>query len=365
MARVAVVFLVTRLLFVAGFALAQAAMGRPISVGQMMVIWDGWWYTHLAEHGYPPDLTLPDRPRFGPWGFFPLWPWTIRLFDLVLPGGAVIAGTVAATVFGFAFLALVRLFTAQLFGDGAADAAVVLIAVFPGSIALALPYTEASFLFYVAGALLAARHDRWGLVALAAFLACATRSTGIALVIGLVVLGIAAFARRRDVRPWLASAGGVAGLALVVVFAWIRTGDPLIWFAAQRQWDQRFDFGVGLVEGFFVILPDAGAEYHAYAVMATMTVVFIILVALAAPLVRRLDLLEITYSVVVIGMVFAVSNVGPRPRMILAMLPLLILASARAHALGRGAALVLGTAFAVLSVAIAFATMFEPFHVTA
>jgi hypothetical protein len=364
MLRAAGVLLVSRLLSLVGFAIAEHHAGIRISLSTMVQRWDGWWYVYLARSGYPSTLTIPSHPDYGPWGFFPTWPWTIRVTQDVLRVGYPMAGAIAVTIYAVAFVFVLRIYAARLVGAAAADAAVVLVCVFPGALAFSLAYTEASFLFWATLALLGLDRARYGLAAVAVFMACATRSTGIAVIAAAVLALVPAIRARR----WSALAVPVAGLAAFALMAWFahaRTGDARIWFKAEKQWNQQLDFGRGLWRAFTHTVPSGGADRTAWTVQLVMAIILILLVILAAPRWRVLPVTTWAYLAVTAFAIFAYSNVGPRPRLVLALFPVLVLAAAELHRRGRvwfgGAVVVL----CALTVVLAYATMYPPAHVTA
>jgi len=108
-----VLFVLSRVPAIIGFLAAQRAEGVPVSLVAAQQRWDGWWYLYLAEFGYPSDLNLPDRPNYGPWGFFPTWPMTIRVVSRVLHVDHAVAGLVVASVFGVALALVLRRFAAR------------------------------------------------------------------------------------------------------------------------------------------------------------------------------------------------------------------------------------------------------------
>ena len=371
---VVVLFVLSRVPAIIGFLAAQRAEGVPASLVAAQQRWDGWWYLYLAEFGYPSDLNLPDRPNYGPWGFFPTWPMTIRVVSRVLHVDHAVAGLVVASVFGVALALVLRRFAARFVGDRTALVVVALFLFFPGAVVLSLPYTEAAFLFFAVAALDALVRERWVLASLAVFGACCIRSTGVA-VLAAVVVQLVIVGRRwwmsepRRAAPWLAAlplAAGAVGFALSFGYAYVRTGRPLIWLEAQRQWNQTLDFGVELVSRFGGAIVGTEPDRINYLVMLASLVLFVVLVALGIRFWRVLPWPVIAYAVVLLGSVFLYSNVGPRPRMLLSIVPLFVLVGLAVTTWRpRIVVPIVLVAFAALSGYYAFAIMYTPFHVTA
>jgi Mannosyltransferase (PIG-V) len=206
---------------------------------------DAVWYLRLADRGW----STGDASA----AFFPLYPLTVRLVTLLLPGDDLLA---ALLVSNLAFLgALLVLFalTAEAHGDRIARRAIVVATAFPTAVFFLAPYSESLFLFVSLLAFREARRDRWWLVALVGGGAALTRGVGLLLVPALAVDAL----RRGDgpvggggalPRP-AELAGRMAGV-LAIVLA------PLLWLTwwgfehgrwlapveAQRNWSREVRF---------------------------------------------------------------------------------------------------------------------------
>lgn len=374
------VYLVSRIPAIAGFLAARTAEGHPPSLLEAQRRWDGWWYLYIAEFGYPGELNLPGRPSYGPWGFFPAWPMVIRFTARVLDLDYVIAGIVAASVFGVALALVLRRFAAHFVGDRKALVVVALFFFWPGAVVLSLPYTEAAFLFFAVAALDALVRERWLVASLATFGACCIRSTGIALfaAFGLQLLlltrrwwvsRVGTGLERGTALPWRAAlplVAGAAGIALTFGYAYVRTGRALIWFDAQEQWNQVLDFGVPLYGGFATAVAGPTPDRPHLLVMLASLTLFVALSAAGRRFWRVLPWPVIAYAVVLLALALLYSNVGPRPRMLLPVVPFFVVAALVLTAWR--ARLVVPVAlvgFAGLSGLYAFAVMYQALHVVA
>jgi hypothetical protein len=96
-----------------------------------------------------------------------------------------------------------------------------------------------------------------------------------------------------------------------------------------------------------------------------MLAFFVLVVALAAPRLRRLSLPMWVYLIVSLISIFAFSHVGPRPRMLLTFFPLLVLAAATLKRMGDVWFATFVAISAVLTAVVAYATMYIPWHITA
>lgn len=386
---VVVGWLLGRVLTITGFAIAQHAQGQPAGWAQLAARWDGEWYVMLARDGYPPTLDLPGRPFYGPWGFFPFWPWTIRALSAILGDHPLVAAAIATAAYGLLVTAAIWAAAYLVGGRRVALASTALFSVFPGTLSLTMPYTEGSFIFWSIVALLAlstaqtapdaataqlesAVRPWWltGLAAAAAFMACGTRSTGLALVVAVVAHALVKWVWGRRL-PWghlPVIVAGAVGVVIDFIYAAHRTGDPFIWRRAQAQWNQVFDFGHGLLVAFTQTVPAHGPDYRHWAVMLVMTVVLCAAVVLAAVSWRRIPLTWWIFAVVMLALVLLWSSVGPRPRMLLALFPVFIAASMtllRWRIAGWILIAAIGAVAAIGTVAYAFAVFYVPWHITA
>jgi hypothetical protein len=197
---------------------------------------DAVWYLRLADDGWSGD----DASA----AFFPLYPLTVRAVAWVLPGDTLLAALLVSNLaFIGALLALFAL-TTEAFGDRVARRAIVVAAIFPTAFFFLAPYTESLFLLLSILTFRAARHDRWGHVAVWGALAALTRSVGLVLIPALLVEAFTSRSGRAGGHR--AVAGRVAGAAAIVVgplswFAWwgVAHGRWLAPVDAQRLWGRE------------------------------------------------------------------------------------------------------------------------------
>jgi hypothetical protein len=144
--------------------------------------WDAAWYLSIGEIGYTPHAPFAD----GRSAFFPLYP----LLTAALGGatGLVAAGVlVSLGAFAVALYLTHRLAALELGGE-TPRLAVLATALFPMSFFFSAIYSESLYLALSVGAFWLARRGRWAPAAVAVALASATRSSGILLGVGLLVL---------------------------------------------------------------------------------------------------------------------------------------------------------------------------------
>jgi len=138
--------------------------------------WDADNYLNIAEFGYRNDAE-----HLSLLNFYPLYPWTVRAFALLVGDyfvSAVWISTLASIAAGLLLRRLVELnHSAQI-----AERAVWFLFIFPTSYFLHTAYTESLFLALVLGSLLAACKGRWAWAGLLGALACLTRGPGVVII---------------------------------------------------------------------------------------------------------------------------------------------------------------------------------------
>ena len=213
----------------------------PFGTMNLWSHWDGEHYVALAAAGYlqPPYNVSP--------AFFPLYPLLMRSFaelfggPLSLPALSVWGVLLSLLALPFA-LYFVYNIAREGFGERAARATVLTLALFPTSFFFNAVYTESLFLALSAGSIwaLQVRRDLLLACALAAF-ATATRNVGIFLLVPLAYEWLRGEAGRE--YGW---GKGVACLALApsgllayAAYLWSRSGDLFLFYSAQGYWSRR------------------------------------------------------------------------------------------------------------------------------
>jgi hypothetical protein len=237
--------------------------------------WDAHWFLSIAEHGYQ---RLPDA------AFFPLYPLLVRALGTVT-GSPLVAGMVLSTgAFAVALVLTHRLAALEL-GSEPARLAVLLTAFAPMAFFFSAVYSESLYLALSLGAFYAARTGRWESAAVLVALCAATRSAGILVALGVMMLNLygprtdrvpdrprARFAPRYAVRRELLGPvmGAAIGLGLYLAYLSAELGDPWAPFRAQEVWFREFAGPfVGVWDGAVAALQGArqllsGSREHVY-----------------------------------------------------------------------------------------------------
>ncbi|MEJ8636328.1 MULTISPECIES: glycosyltransferase family 39 protein [Streptomyces] len=341
----------TGLLVMAGWAWHIGRSPRAI----IARAWDSDWYMLIAEHGYGRTLYWPDGAVQSDLAFFPLYPALIRAVTTVLPVTSGTAGLLiswaAAGAAAWGIYAVVE----RLYGRRTATVTVVLWGLLPHSIVLSMAYTEPVLTAFAAWSLYAVLTRRWLWAGTLATLAGLSRPNGIA--VAAAVVAVAAYelvraartGERAGWRLWTGAAVAPLGWCGYVLSVGFRKGDVLGgYFAVQRGWTSKFDFGVGALKVVrdIVLKPTLFSLMVALLVVAAAVLLFVLLVLdrpPAAIVVYTALLLLITLG----GSGFFES----KPRFLLPAFPLL-LPLARALTKTRpGTAVVMTVALAGLSFA--------------
>lgn len=175
----ALMWLATRIGYLAITYFPVSHLGGNLqTAGNRLALWsqlDANWYIRIALEGYQSRASM---------AFYPLYPLLIRgLTALIGSSHALVAAMLisnAGSLCAFIGLGLLAAHDAQ--DEAAAPRAIRALAVYPFAFFMFAPYTEGIFLAFAVAAVLCARRGSWRWAALWAFLAGATRPTGIILV---------------------------------------------------------------------------------------------------------------------------------------------------------------------------------------
>lgn len=316
-------YLLNRLVGIIALSLSVNLAGSRFGWTHLLKTGDGNFYLGISKYGYfelTPSAEAGERV-YSSIGFFPLLPALIRAVDTVLPGGALVAGTVVCTVAAWAACVAVTLLAREVYGDGAARRAAALIACFPGAFIFSFIYTEGLLISGAAAALILLRRKAWVWAGVAGAVATLARPSGVAIVAAAAVVAVVEIRRERAWSALWAPAIAASGMASFLAYLGWRTGEPLAWFENQRDfWNQRNNLGGYLIKWFQVPFQDGikptDHRIHAFILLALIPVLI--------GFYRKPPPLAITVYVSVSLFITLTSSLGPRPRFLLAAFPLLL-----------------------------------------
>ena len=316
-------------------------------------IWDGEWFLRVVHHGYPAHLPMVHgHVAANPIAFFPLFPLIVRgVAATGLSAGAVAlvlsAATGATAVYGVGLLAR------RLGGDGAGQRAALLFAVFPGTFAFSLAYSEGIVITCVSLGLLALLDRRWWLAGVLGAVATASSPVALAFVVSCAwCAGRELVTGRRLgalVAPLLAPLGFVAYMTYVTV----RTGQLNAWRLTERGGWKSYP---SLAYPFRIV-----GTFLRNPVSPTLTgqILFFGTVAAVAGIVLMVrehqPVPVLLYGICAVGAAAISQPVGLRPRFLMLAFPMVIALATRyegrAHRWLVGVSAVLLLGFSVLELA--------------
>jgi hypothetical protein len=237
-------FLASRLLLLVIGLFSRAFAELDASPVTLWVQWDSGWYLDILANGYR-DTQILDGPMLGQanYAFFPAYPLLAHLLAQVMP--PVWACLVLSNVCLVAASVLLYVHAASRFDERTARMAVVSLFFFPGSFVFSAVMTEALFVLVTLGAFHFALRRAPGRSAAFGFVACATRATGVLLVLGMLL----AWLRERVARRWedtdwsepLKLSLAPLGLVAYMAFLHWKVGDAFAFQGVQTFWYRHFE----------------------------------------------------------------------------------------------------------------------------
>ena len=322
---IAIVISIKAVLFLFGVQSYQVLQNqRVVGLRGWLEIWNRWDalnYQKLAQFGYSATGDL--KPLLV---FYPLYPWTVRLFAFVTRDylvSAFIVSTLASLVTAIVLQRLVELdYSKEL-----AQRAVWFLFIFPTSYFLHIGYTESLFLMLALSCVFAARKQRWLLAGVFGALTCLTRVNGLLLMPVLLVEAAHQYwTTRRWQWQWLWIGIAGFGFACYLLLNKHVTGDPFAFTSLMQQFfSKSLSSPLTGIDNALGSLNRAPGE----AEMIGMQEVFFIALGLVCTIVSWIKLRP-AYSIWMTGnwlLFVSVSFVLSVPRYTLTMFPIYILFS--------------------------------------
>ncbi len=228
----ATAWVTARVVVALGFAAANGVESRAKGASfpqleQGLLSWDASWYRNLAEFGYD------GVPREG-LRFFPLFHVAGRGLSWIV-GSESLALALLANVGAFVCLVLLgRLVTETFDDEPLARRAIWALALFPAAGAFVFGYSESTMLALALGMVLAARRERWLLVAALGVGVGLTRPLGVLIAFVILPMALAGWSTlpvRHRMERVLGVVAPAVGTAAYLVYVQIRFGD---WFEPIR-----------------------------------------------------------------------------------------------------------------------------------
>lgn len=334
------VYVVSRLCVIAGTAVRAAQLavdaradgepepGAGSVISQVLTSWDGKWYLEIVRGGYPssvpPEITYEQLEARA--AFFPLFPWTARVLDAILPGGDTFAALLLNFVLGAVSVVLVGVLAKRLYGVNVAARAMTLYAIFPGSVVLSLAYSEAMLIVLAASCLILLLDERWLLAGLTAALATATRPNGVALVAACAVASFIAIRRSRDWSSLVAVALAPIGFVFFQWYVGSTADENLVWFRVQREaWAEGTSFGATAVTNTFGFIANPlSSPTDALTALTMLALIGMVYCSWKV----RLPWILVAFCAVVVALMLIPETVTARPRFLFTAFPFFIAVAA-------------------------------------
>lgn len=228
-------------------ALPVPSSGEPVAIGwQIFAHWDGEHYQRIVEQGYQ----FKNDGKGYNIAFFPLFPLLIRgLVGFGLPTAA--AGVVINNLAFLAALVVLYVWVREQHSQAAARWAVIALAWSPFSLFGTVVYTEGLFLLCSTVALRTFDRRQYGWAALWGAATTAIRPPGMVLIPTFLLVS---WLEKRGVRAYLASLISGTGLAVYMLYCWLRFQHPLAFVLTQRGWQSKQGFhGSAWIDLFEVV----------------------------------------------------------------------------------------------------------------
>lgn len=282
------------------------------------------WYVLIAESGYDHPAWLSDgRLEPSNLAFFPLTSWLSQPLQWIgVPADWSLAA-VSTVASGFAAWAIYRI-GEQVRGPRVGFfLAIAWGCAMPASIALSLPLSESTYTALASWALLAMLRRQLLTAGLLTSAAGLTRPAAVALLVPLVWVAVGRI-RERDhpVRALASILIAPLGFLSFVAFAGSRVGDPTGYFAVQRSYGSRIDWGVSWVGtlGEFVIEgPGRLTNWVTLVTVAAIAIALILLLWIRTPLVLVLFVVASLALIVIQS-----DHLGTVQRFVIPLFPLVL-----------------------------------------
>jgi hypothetical protein len=298
------------------------------TVTDLLLSWDGRWYTLIASNGYGAAGRLDHNgiANNARLAFFPLYPALIRATDWV-PGlgigrAALLVSLVSSIAAACGIFAVGNHLRGRAFGIVLAG----LWAVVPTCYVQNAAFTESLFTALAAWALYAVLTRRWVLAGILTLVCGLSRPTAIAVIAGVGLAALVAAVRRRDGwRPYVGALLAPIGYVGYLAYADSRLGGLTGYFTLQRQhFNSHYDFGRHTISVLGDILFGTAQTNNQITLWAGLVVIATLLL-LAILIIQRVPLAVVTFAVLLAAQALGTNtDFTSMPRHLMPEFPLLI-----------------------------------------
>jgi len=339
--------------FVTLAVLAVAAPLRRTNLSGELGRWDGAWFLRAAEQGWPRHLPMIHGHVDGnTTAFFPVFPLAIRWVSSATTLPPLWVGLTISALTGLTAVVAVGYLVRRFAGTDGATRATLLFAIFPGTFAFSLAYSEGIVLTCVALGLLALINRRWWLAGLLGMVATATAPIALAFVLSCAWCAGRAAWRERSVRPFVAPVLAVSGFLAYMFWLWRHTGVLDAWRLTERGgWKSspslHYPFHI-----MWTFLKNPVGPTVTGQILFFGTIVAVVGAVLAIRQRQPAPVLIYGLAAALLGAISA--PVGLRPRFIMLAFPVVVAYGTRLHGRAYAAALVASGTLLVAMTALEF-----------
>jgi len=314
------VYLACRVVTVAAVAVANRWTHNSLLYD--LGIWDGEWFLRIVHHGYPAHLpTVAGHVAANPTAFFPLFPLIVRVVSLTGLSAGVAALLVSAAT-GASAVYAVGLLARRLRGDDAGYRAALLFAVFPGTFAFSLAYSEGIVVTCVALGLVALLDRRWLLAGALGAVATAASPVALAFVVSCAWCAGRAVVRDRQWRALVAPVLAPLGFVAFMGYLWAHTGHLEAWRLTERGGWRSYPSVAYPFRILWAFLHDPVSPTETGQILFFGTVAAVVGVVLMVR--ERQPVPVLLYGVCALGAAAVSQPVGLRPRFLMLAFPIVV-----------------------------------------
>ncbi|MHC3128737.1 MAG: hypothetical protein IBV52_01485 [Candidatus Bathyarchaeota archaeon] len=201
---------------------------------ETFTIWDGGWYNLIAQYGYE-AIPLASIPMEQTFAFQPLFPAMIRGLGILI-GNFDIAQVILSSIFGITWIPLFQLVAEKYLDRNQAFSVTIIASLFPTIfIFTSTGYGEGLFITLLLFSYYFYLKNKHLSSSLLVALASLTRVMGIFLIIPIIIDCV----RNRQFRKALLYVLPVLTIVAWFYYGYLKTGNFLIVFDAQKYWINR------------------------------------------------------------------------------------------------------------------------------
>ncbi len=241
-------------------------------------VWDSGWYLDIAQNGYSTTLKsdLPKRICCGQnnFGFFPLYPLTIRLFGNII-GNYHTAGILLSNIFLIISSLILYKLVVRVQNKKTAILSVWVLFAFPTSIILSGIFSESLFLLLLLLCFYFALQGKWFASGISGYFLALTRPTGFLVIVPLAFEFF--HNNKKEAKSVLNLLLIPLGLLSFMLFTYFKTGDLLYYFHLKN-----LAWGYRMVNPIKTITDLLSLKSDVFVIIGTFVIVETVLVVLAA-----------------------------------------------------------------------------------